>query len=124
MPYADTDFFLALAKEDDWLARRAEAIRDEHEGQIWTSLPTFIEIAYNAEEYDIHLEQAAAEILELADIGVEDQIIFQAYAYINDGLGVMDAFHAAAAGEDAIISSDGKFESVGLDRVALEPEED
>lgn len=121
MPYAETDFFLALAKEDDWLQQRASRLLEEHE-EVWTGLPTFIEIAYNAEEYEIELEQSAASILEIAETDVDDSVIFQAYAYIDDGLGVMDAFHAALAGPDPVISSDGAFEEVGLERLRLEPE--
>lgn len=123
MPYADTDFFFALAKEDDWLQQRAESIRREHEGDLWTGLTTFIELAYNAEEYEIDLERSAASILEIADFGGEERVVFQAFEYIGEGLDVMDAFHAAIAGDAPIVSSDGAFEGVGLDRIALEPGE-
>lgn len=124
MPYADTDFFLALARDEDWLQERASALLEEHRGDIWTSLPTFIEIAYNAEAYEIDLERAAASILELTDVDVEDQVIFQAYAHIDEGLGVMDAFHAAAAGTDTIISSDDAYDAVGMTRIPLDPHDD
>lgn len=121
MPYADTDFFLALAKEDDWLSQPAREILRKYEGEIRTGLATFIEIAYNAEEYEIDLEATAATILEIADLEADEQVVFQAYAYIEEGLNVMDAFHAATAQGDAIVSSDQAYDEIGLDRIALEP---
>lgn len=123
MPYADTDFFLALAKDDDWLGSRALDLLSEHEGELRTSLATFIEIAYNAQAYEIDLEQAGAMVLELADVDVPERWIFQAYAYIEAGLGVMDAFQAAAAAGDRLISSDQAFDDLPIDRIPLEPNE-
>ena len=122
MPYADTDFFLALAKEDDWLRERAQALLEEHRDDIRTGLPTFIELAYLADEYEIDLERATASILEIADTAVEGDVLFQACANLQAGLNVMDAFQAALADGQAILSSDGAFETVGLRRIALEPE--
>jgi len=34
MIYADTDFFIALVKDDDWLQQRAATLAEEHEGDI------------------------------------------------------------------------------------------
>jgi len=36
MIYADTDFFLALLKEADWLQRRAKRVYEKYKGQITT----------------------------------------------------------------------------------------
>ncbi len=121
MPYADTDFFLALAKKEDWLKEPAQSLLTEHRGHIWTSLVTFVEIAYNAEEYEIDLERTALNILEIADVDVNPSRIFQAYAYIEDGLNVMDAFHAAAAGQEPIISSDHAYGQAGIETILLQP---
>ncbi|CAM3017672.1 hypothetical protein HASA104033_11955 [Halobacterium salinarum] len=35
MPYADTDFFIALVKDTDWLQERAATVATEHEGEIY-----------------------------------------------------------------------------------------
>jgi predicted nucleic acid-binding protein len=122
MPYADTDFFVALAKEDDWLRERARALLEEHEGDVRTGLPTFLELAYLAQDYDLDLDRTAAHVLELANTDADEQTIFQAYDYIEQGLDVMDAFHAAAARGQAVVSSDGVYEDVGLERIPLEDE--
>lgn len=42
------------------------------------------------------------------------------YDYFDKSQGVMDAFHAAAAGDEAVISSDGAYERVGLERIGWE----
>jgi len=122
MPYADTDFFLALGKEDDWLSARAETLLHHHAGELRTGLPTFIEIAYNAEEYEIDLQAAATSILEIVTFDGDADRVFEAYGYIEEELGVMDAFHAAWAGDGPMISSDQAVEDVGIERVALEPD--
>jgi len=35
MIYADTDFFIALVKDDDWLQQRATTLATEHAGDIY-----------------------------------------------------------------------------------------
>lgn len=119
--YADTDFWLALLKEDDWLAERAEARLEEHRGELEVSLATFIELFLIEDRFAFDRETATLAILELAETDVDPDIVFQASAYIDDGLNTLDAFHAALA-DDAIISSDQAFETIELDRVALEPD--
>ena len=44
MVYADTDFFLALMKESDWLQEAAKRILEEYSDEIWTSPVTLIEL--------------------------------------------------------------------------------
>lgn len=43
--YADTDFFLALLKDTDWLKEKAISLAKKYEGQITTSEATFIELS-------------------------------------------------------------------------------
>jgi hypothetical protein len=119
--YADTDFWLALLKADDWLADRAESKLEEHRGDLEVSLATFIELFLIEERFGFDREEATLAILELAETDIDPDIVFQASAYIDDGLNTFDAFHAALA-SDAILSSDQAFETIELDRVALEPD--
>ncbi|GAB3021387.1 type II toxin-antitoxin system VapC family toxin [Natronobiforma cellulositropha] len=121
--YADTDFWVALLKDDDWLAERATSLLEEHRGNLEVSVATFIELFLIEERYDFDREQATLAIFELADSSVETEVVFQASAYIEDGLNTFDAFHAALAG-DAILSSDQAFETISIDRVPLEPAEE
>lgn len=119
--YADLDFWVALLKDDDWLAERAEQRLDEYDGQLEASLATFIELFLIEERYSFDREQAVVAILELADIDVNEDLLFQASEYVDDGLNTFDAFHAALAG-DAILSSDGAFDDIAVERIRLEAE--
>lgn len=120
--YADVDFWVALLKDDDWLAERAEQYLETHDGDLEVSLVTFVELFLIEERYGFDREQATLAIFELAETTVDTDIVFQASKYIDDGLNTFDAFHAALAG-DAILSSDQAFDDIAIGRVALEGEE-
>lgn len=117
--YADVDFWIALLKDDDWLAERARRRLDEFSGELEVSLATFIELFLIEERFGFDREQAILAILELADADVNEDLLFQASEYVDDGLHTFDAFHAALAG-DAILSSDKAFEDIPIERVRLE----
>lgn len=117
--YADTDFWVAILKEDDRLGSRAEARLDEYRDELEVSLATFIELFLIEERYAFDRERAALAIFELANATVAEGVLFQASAYIDDGLNTFDAFHAALAG-DAVLSSDRAFDTIGIERVPLE----
>ena len=119
--YADTDFWVALLKGDDWLTKRAEELYAEYEDDLEVSLTTFVELFLIEEQFSFDRERATISILEMADADIDEAVIFQASEYIDGGLNVFDAFHAALAGE-AILSSDKAFDDVGIERVQLEPE--
>ncbi len=120
--YADVDFWVALLKDDDWLAERAERYLKTYEGELEVSLVTFIELFLIEERYSFDREQAALAIFELAETDTDADVVFQASEFIDDGLNTFDAFHAALAG-DTILSSDQAFEDIAIERVALEDEE-
>jgi predicted nucleic acid-binding protein len=119
MVYVDTDFFVALVKEDDWLQENAENILEEHKTEIETSLPTFIELCLLAEDHDWQLEKAFTNILEIAEVDFEEKVAYQALEYIDQGLNVFDAFQAAKS-NGKIISSDKEFDQVNIERLSLE----
>lgn len=118
--YADTDFWVALLKDDDWLSEQAEARLEEYRGELDVSLATFIELFLIEERYSFNREQAALALFEVAESDVDADVVFQASEYIDDGLNTFDAFHAALAG-DTILSSDQAFNTISIGRVPLEP---
>lgn len=120
--YADTDFWVALLKGDDWLSDRAEELYAEYGDDLEVSMAVFVELFLIEEQFSFDREQAVISILELTDADVDDTVVFQASEYIDDGLNVFDAFHAALA-DDAILSSDKAFDDINIDRVQLEPDE-
>jgi predicted nucleic acid-binding protein len=118
--YADTDFWVALLKDDDWLSERADSRLEEYRGDLEISIVTFIELFLIEERYNFDRERALLAIFELAEFDMDPDLVFQASEYVDDGLGTFDAFHAALAGE-AILSSDRAFDTIDIDRVPLEP---
>jgi len=119
MVYADTDFFVALVKDDDWLQENALELYQKYEGDIQTSLPTFIELCFLAQDHEWQLEAVISNVLEIAEVDFEEKVVYQALEYIEDGLNVLDAFQAAQA-SGSILSSDKEFDSISIDRIKLE----
>jgi hypothetical protein len=121
--YADLDFWLALLKDDDWLADRAESLLDEHETELEVSLATFIELFLVEEQFTFDRERAVTAILELATYDGDPDVVYQASVNIDNGLNTFDAFHAALSG-GSIISSDREYDELsGVNRIRLETDE-
>jgi len=121
--YADLDFWLALLKDDDWLADRAESLLDEYENELEVSLATFIELFLVEERFAFDRERAVTAILELATYEGDPNVVYQASENIDEGLNTFDAFHAALSG-GSIISSDRAYDELtGVNRTRLEPDE-
>lgn len=125
MIYADTGFFLALAKDADWLETRARAYEAEFEGQLVTSMTTFVELFLLAERYDLDRTRLAADALELVELEGEEDVVFQADELIDQGFTVFDAFHGAWAllSGHELLSSDKRFDDLPVDRHPLEQDE-
>ncbi len=66
--YVDTDFLLALIKDDDWLGEQAEAVYREHADDLWTSQFTLIELLMVAYREDRNVEAVVANASELIEI--------------------------------------------------------
>jgi len=125
MIYADTDFFIALVKDDDWLGDRAAAIAVENEGAIYTSRATLLELLVISDRFEFDRMEALSYALEIASIAEDETVLFQAADYMDQhGLTAFDAYHLAYADEDPIISSDGSFDDVTEDRIPIEAHSD
>ncbi|WP_440772672.1 type II toxin-antitoxin system VapC family toxin [Natronorubrum sp. DTA28] len=121
MIYADTDFFIALVKDDDWLQRSAAEIALENEGEIYTSRATLLELLVISNRFEFDRMEALTYALELAVVPEDEDVLFQAADYMEqNGLTAFDAYHAAYADEDPIISSDKSFDDITDDRIAIE----
>lgn len=125
MIYADVDFFVALAKADDWLQDRARDALDDHRGDIYTSRGALLELLVISNRFDFDRMEALAYALEIASIPEDEDVLFQAAAYMEDeGMTAFDAYHAAYAGDDPILSSDSGFDDLAdAQRIPLEPGE-
>lgn len=121
MIYADTDFFIALVKDDDWLQQRAATIATEHEGDIYTSRATLFELLMISDRFDFDRMEALSYAIEIAAVPEDETVLFQAAAYMEQhGLTAFDAYHLAYADHDPICSSDTTFDDVTDERIPLE----
>ena len=131
--YVETDFLIALVKDEDWLRTSALRALDEYE-EIHTSILAYAEVLvllYDREtsEYEIDAPRAIANLLELVPIFPEahEDAVLAAAAFLDDyHLTPFDALHAGivATGEGAVLSSEKDYSTVGLERFPLEPQSD
>ena len=118
--YAETDFVLALIKEDDWLGEAAEEVYDEHSDELWTSPRTLVElmlVAYR-EDWDVLRSVAAAK--ELMEVRGNTEDILAAASYVKDqGFTPFDALHLVESGDDVLVSSESDYDGFS-ERLRLE----
>ena len=93
MVYADTDFFLAILKDSDWLKDRAKNILDVYRDNIETSLITYVELLLLAKKFNLPPIGLITAVMKLTNFLDSTPLI--AAKYVEDGIGVFDSFHAA-----------------------------
>lgn len=120
MPYADTDFFIALMKTNDHLNKSALELYYRYKDEIYTSLAVVIEILLITKRFNISASEAIDHILKIAKFkDVEISAILLATIYIEEQkLSIFDAFHAALC-DGEIISSDHIYDRIGINRIKL-----
>lgn len=122
--FVETDFLIALTKDDDWLQERAEAVLAEQE--IVTSSISYLELLIVLERHQFDYVRLFANLLDIVPVGAEQehQIVLKAVTYFEDGMTPFDAFHAATAETRGlpICSSDKAHEDADPDRLPLEPQ--
>lgn len=128
--YVETDFLTALVKDDDWL--RESALREiEERDEVHTSILAYAEVLvlfYDRDEeaYGIDAPRAITNLLELVPIYPKkhEDAVLAAAAFLDEyEMTPFDALHAGivATGEGSVLSSETDYETIGLDRVPLEP---
>lgn len=124
MPFADTDFLVALIKNDDWLKESASSIYQIYKGQIWTSPSVIIELLFICNRWDLKPEKVVSDIYALIDVrDLELATALLAAHYISEKKAtILDSLHAAYAQHDIIISSDSIYDKLGLERLKLRKE--
>ena len=60
--YAETDFLLALIKDEDWLGDAAETVYRDHRDELWTSQFTLIELLLVAYREDRDTERVVTAV--------------------------------------------------------------
>lgn len=121
MPYADSDFFLALLKKDDWLKEKAIDIYRKHKGNIWTSEWAVVELLLIVNRFEIDPERLVADIFGLASISgaSKEKLAAAAHLMKKYRMNTFDALHAVTCKGDSIISSDKVFDEIAIERINL-----
>jgi len=125
--YADTDFFLALMKESDWLKEPAERLLRQYSGRIHLLPTVLIEILLLARREMIDPERLLSDVLQIGVVeGCDAAVFLKAAKYMKEhNANALDSLHAALCSSvDSIISSDKVFDRLGLKRIRLEQKDD
>jgi bifunctional ADP-heptose synthase (sugar kinase/adenylyltransferase) len=110
--YAETDFLLALIKDEDWLGEAAETVYHEHRDELWTSQFTLIELLMVAYREERDTERVVTNAAKLVDVRGDVDTVVAAATYVEDhGFTPFDALHLVESDGDTIVSSDETYES-------------
>ena len=124
--FVESDFLLAIAKDDDWLQERAENVLNERE--VVTSPVAYLELLIVLKRHQFDFVRLFANLLDTVPVGseTEQQIVLKTVAYFEDGMTPFDSFHAATAETRGlpILSSDKSYNDVDPERISLEPPTD
>lgn len=123
--YAETDFLLALIKDDDWLGEAAESVYRTHRDELWTSQFTLIELLLVAYRENLDAETVVTNAATLVEVRGDVETVVAAAAYVEDhGFTPFDALHLVESDGDRVVSSDSTYDGFAprLD-IASAPEE-
>lgn len=121
MPFVESDFLLALVKDDDWLKGSALRAYEKYKGKLWTSGFTIAEVLLVSEQLKLDQENLIVHIYRIVEVNDLNEATALLIAhYMKNGLTTFDAFHAAYAESDEILSSDRVYDKIGLKRLKLE----
>ena len=109
--YAETDFLLALIKEDDWLGEAAETVYRSHREDLWTSQFTLVELLLVAYREDRDTERVVTHAANLVTVRGDVDTVVAAATYVEDhGFTPFDALHFVESDGDTIVSSDEAYQ--------------
>ena len=110
--YADTDFFLALMKDSDWLKEKAIKIFNDSIDEIYITPFTIAEMMIICKRENINIKETLFHISRIAKLeNMEWEIFFKACNFIEKGATIFDSLLMASCNEkDEIISSDNIYQ--------------
>lgn len=119
--YADTDFFLALMKNSDWLKEKAKKIYQNEKGNLYVSPFTIAEIMIICKRESIPIKETLIQISRMAKLeNIEWDIFFKSCNFVERGVTIFDSLlMAIATEENKIISSDNIYEKFGFETIDL-----
>lgn len=109
--YVETDFLLALIKDEDWLGEAAAGVYREHRDDLWTSQFTLIELLLVAYREDRNTERVVTNAASLVEVRGDVDTVVAASTYVEDhGFTPFDALHLVESDGEPIVSSDDAYE--------------
>ena len=109
--YVETDFLLALIKDEDWLSEAAETVYRKHEEELWTSQFTLVELLMVAYRGDRDAERVIANAARLVEVRGDVDTVIAAATYVDDhGFTPFDALHLVESNGTTVVSSDSAYE--------------
>lgn len=120
--YVETDFLLALIKEDDWLRERAETILEAKRDELWTTRDTLLELMMVAYREGWNVERVVADANALLTVTGDTESLLAAASHVEENdVTPFDALHLVNSAEAPIVSSDATYDGFS-DRIPLEPD--
>src|SRR6056297_939756 len=109
--YAETDFLLALIKDEDWLGEAAESVYRDRRDELWTSQFTLIELLLVAYREDRDTKRVVTNAANLVEVRGDVDTVVAAATYVEDhGFTPFDALHLVESDGDTIVSSDETYD--------------
>jgi hypothetical protein len=121
--YVETDFLLALIKDEDWLGAAAETVYRDHQDELWTSQFTLIELMLVAYREDRNAERVVTNAADLVEVRGDVESVVAAATYVEDhDFTPFDAIHLVESDQDTVVSSDETYDgfSQRLDLQAID----
>ena len=109
--YAETDFLLALIKDEDWLGDAAETVYRDRRDELWTSQFTLIELLLVVYREGRDTERVVTNAANLVEVHGDVDTVVSAATYVEDhGFTPFDALHLVESNGDTIVSSDDAYD--------------
>ena len=111
MTYAETDFLLALIKDDDWLQPAAERVYRDRSDELWTSRVTLIELMLVAYREGWNVLRVVTAARSLVEVRGDTEDVLAAASYVaDDEFTPLDALQLVSSGDDPIVTSESSYE--------------
>ena len=119
--YADTDFFLAILKNSDWLKEKAKQVYEENKENLFVSPFTIVEIMIICKRETLAMKETLIQISRIAKLEhLSWDVFFKSCDFVEKGATIFDSLLMAMCSEhDQIISSDNIYEKFGFNVVDL-----